>query len=81
MGRYLHAMLHMRLLPAARSFPSKRIQSILQGVTAFGLGLVTYFEVSSSGCALFFLGILTTLVVVVVVVVVVVGNALDSLDF
>ena len=53
MGRYLHAML--RLLPA-RSFPSKRIQSILQGA-AFGLGLATYFEVSSSGCAVFFLDI------------------------
>ena len=52
MGRYLHAML--RLLPA-RSFPSKRIQSILQGA-AFGLGLATYFEVSSSGGAVFFLG-------------------------
>jgi len=44
MGRYLHAML--RLLPA-RSFPSKRIQSILQGA-AFGLGLATYFEAQRS---------------------------------
>ena len=77
MGRYLHAML--RLLPA-RSFPSKRIQSILQGA-AFGLGLATYFEVSSSGCAVFFWILKMHLLLLILVVVVVVGNAWKCLEF